>query len=757
MTTYKNESTLENYTNFWYDSVGNKVRMYTGLSTPLIINGLDNLAQGTDIYYSITKYSYDSFNRLQIMTDPLNKQEVYNYDLNNNLTNKIDRNGNSTVMTYDGLNRLLTSTVTTDDGSGNSTLSYRYTLTGNKLSISKSENGVATSSNYLYDDLGRLIKETEGTTITKEYDYDATNNRKSFVLKQNNNTKTNTSYIYDKLNRLKTVSEDGVLNVTYNYDDNGNRANLSYNANGNSTYYEYNLANKLNKLTNKKSTTTVSEYSYTYYLDGNQASKKDQTGKVTNYTYDGLGRLTSESPTGEAAVSYTYDDSNNRNKMTLTGVSSTSYKYDLNNRLQNEIKTIGSINETTIYMYDNNGNEIYKTVETTKPINAADMETIGLYVSGQNGTDNSTNISRYNGFNQLISTTLGDKTIAYAYNAEGLRTSKTVNNVTTSHIWDGQEIALELNGSGAVTNKYVRGINLIYSEDGAGVNRRYYVYNGHGDVVQLTDTTGSAIKTYDYDAFGNEKNPDPNDTNVFRYCGEYFDKETGTIYLRARYYDPSIGRFITEDSDEGKINDPLSLNLYTYCRDNPIMYSDFDGHSPHQLNQQEDIGGCGSEGPFAESWAKVWNEQVVENESKINNGKTDIKINNGKTYTVNGKILTENQFSALRQKAVDQAWKQEQELIKKTGNGTREWTAAEKQELLQSGRVKGYEGQHMKSAKAYPDYAGNPDNIQFLKGRTMDINEHFQAHGGSYTYPTNHYWDPFTGNTIEFDNYVPGK
>lgn len=90
------------------------------------------------------------------------------------------------------------------------------------------------------------------------------------------------------------------------------------------------------------------------------------------------------------------------------------------------------------------------------------------------------------------------------------------------------------------------------------------------------------VKSYDYDAFGNEKAPDPNDTNLFRYCGEYFDKETGTIYLRARYYDPEIGRFITEDSVWGKDADPLSLNLYTYCGNDPVLFTDPTGHITQQ-------------------------------------------------------------------------------------------------------------------------------------------------------------------------------
>ena len=94
----------------------------------------------------------------------------------------------------------------------------------------------------------------------------------------------------------------------------------------------------------------------------------------------------------------------------------------------------------------------------------------------------------------------------------------------------------------------------------------------------MTASTRSVIKNYDYDAFGNERNIDTNDTNVFRYCGEYFDKETSTIYLRARYYNPSLGRFVTEDSYLGKDIDPLSLNLYTYCWNDPVNRFDPSGH-----------------------------------------------------------------------------------------------------------------------------------------------------------------------------------
>ena len=95
-----------------------------------------------------------------------------------------------------------------------------------------------------------------------------------------------------------------------------------------------------------------------------------------------------------------------------------------------------------------------------------------------------------------------------------------MNGVTTKHIWDGDQIALDLDGASAVKGKYIRGINLIAAEDESAV-RKYYLFNGHGDIIQLTNISGSVIKNYDYDAFGNEKNIDNNDVNVFRYCGEY--------------------------------------------------------------------------------------------------------------------------------------------------------------------------------------------------------------------------------------------
>jgi len=210
----------------------------------------------------------------------------------------------------------------------------------------------------------------------------------------------------------------------------------------------------------------------------------------------------------------------------------------------------------------------------------------------------------YDGFNRLKWANVNGEEISYNYRADGLRNSKETSAGKTTHLWDGANIVADLNG-GVLAARYVRGIGLLMSDSSAG--QRFYLYNGHGDVVQLANTSGAVVKSYDYDAFGVERNSDVSDTNVWRYCGEYFDKETGTVYLRARYYSPVIGRFLTQDTHwhpgnmiygdkpvrNNNYNDPLGLdaytyipniyaikqstNLYVYSTSNPIKYKDSSG------------------------------------------------------------------------------------------------------------------------------------------------------------------------------------
>ena len=578
-------SSEKNITQYFYNNAGIQTKMYTGLSS----------ANDTD--YMTTNYEYDAWGHLVRTTDSTGYNSgATTYDLNGNALTVTDANGNVTTNTYDALNRVLTANTVCSDTSKNVSKSYVYDNMGRVRS--KTANGVQTS--YQYDSLGRVYQELSPKSF-KGYFYEGVSQyAKEQLVGINHQTMySSTQYEYDAEMRIAQVKESGNLTATYTYDANGNKVSETL-ANGVVSTYSYNGCNKVTKLVTKSGNSDISSYEYSYYLDGSDACKvRNENGTIetTSYDYDGLKRLTKEFIyNGKTAdtYSYEYDDYGNRSKMVANGSEEyeTVYDYTVNGKytalLQKEIKTVEETSNTTVsdglaisptdlitstaadakteetaYSYDANGNQITKTAESKTETNT------------------------YDGLNQLIGFTDGETTASYKYNADGLRTSKTVNGKTINHIWDGnKQIVVDMDDSDWYSAEvYVRGTNLLakFSKQSGNVKTdyQYYTQNAHGDVVNLTDSTGAITKSYKYDAFGVEQNVDDADDNAFRYCGEYYDSESGTIYLRARYYDPTIGRFISRDSVTGENTDPLSLNLYTYCHNNPILGVDPSGHLPN--------------------------------------------------------------------------------------------------------------------------------------------------------------------------------
>ena len=244
----------------------------------------------------------------------------------------------------------------------------------------------------------------------------------------------------------------------------------------------------------------------------------------------------------------------------IAATSDERYTYDLNNRLLTKIRTEqGQAARTTTFTYDRNGNQLTQT------------------------TNGHTQTHTYDAFNRLVSVTrpatadTPAMNATYTYRTGVLRHSKTVNGVTTIHVWDRGNIVLERNASGAVINRFHRGRGHLIRSDHHG----FYVFNVRGDVVQRTDANGNVIHSYRFDAFGNQLSQDTVNTNPFRFNAEYYDWETGFIYLRARYLNTATGRFLSEDPFWGIHNMQDSLanrmqsgNLFSFVMNNPIMWID---------------------------------------------------------------------------------------------------------------------------------------------------------------------------------------
>ena len=467
---------------------------------------------------------------------------------------QLDRNGNTQSFSYNALGSLLEKKITTPENVETDIETYAYSKIGNRVSMANDDE--TTSS--IYDDLGRIITETTGNVV-KNYTYDAASNLKTYKLTRASTIEINLSYEYDYKNRLTTVKDSGTIVASYTYDNNNNLVTTT--ANGQITSYAYNLANMLTELDNKRQSTSVSKYNYEYYTSGNQYKEISMLDGTTTYVYDGLGRLKSETTPNEA-LSYQYNDNNNRKKLTATGSNAyvVDYSYDANNRLTNEVKTIGQSAEIKDYFYDNNGNLTRTLSSGTAPTSSATA-----VLSLDAGTSDGLSTYSYDGWNRQTKAVIDSVISTYAYNADGLRISKTVDGELTGFILEGGYVVAETNAT-SIVNKYVYGNGLIYQTTGS--TKTFYNFNGHGDVTQLVNTSGVVTKNYNYDAFGVEVGIDANDTNPFHYCAEYFDGESGSIYLRARYYAPSIGRFTTEDP----IKD--GLNWYVYCGNDPVNHID---------------------------------------------------------------------------------------------------------------------------------------------------------------------------------------
>ena len=598
---------LGNVTAYQYDNRGKltKVTDPMGVSTKYSYDKQGSKLTMTDGRGKLTDYRYTAFGNTKTILNPDGKTVSYKYDLSGNAVCITDKNGNNTLYIYDSRGLVLEKKVKETGDS----IKYTYDEAGNRKFM-EDESGVST---YTYDGNNRLLEIKKDGASHIGYAYDEVGN----VAKVTDQKGNIVSYTYDKSNRMETVTANGKT-TTYTYDENGNREAIEYEG-GVSEEYTYDRDNHLILLENKKPDgTIISEYNYKYNLAGRQISKTDSYG-TTSYEYDRDGRVIKIAAPGKTTL-YTYDNAGNRVSQNETYTSAqpssyidsvsgkeiqyilkkSEYTYSSSNQLLKLSERMFDENnkeiarKTTKTAYDDNGNQLKQSVSytlsaDTKLPPTTKGNTYGDSISGTIDKLVEKTSYTFDGFNRLKKAETvkdGKHTEAeYKYDGDDLRVNKTVKKSDnaykeeiTNYLYDRQNVILETDAAGNIKTRYIKGINYIASLDSEN-KETYFLFNGHGDTVQTVNEAGEVQNRYDYDIWGNPTLTIEVKANAIRYAGEYIDTETGLYYLRARYYDPYVGRFISEDSYFGEDENPLSLNRYTYCHNDPIQFVDPSGHS----------------------------------------------------------------------------------------------------------------------------------------------------------------------------------
>lgn len=483
-----------------------------------------------------------TLNQLVSVTNPKLETTEYQYNMVGKLTKITHPDLSSIEKHYDELGRLIKKIDETSKYE-----KFYYDANGNIIERVKQNGDQLT---YEYTNHNLLWKSISIDGIV-QYNYDPAGRRKSMT----DNTGT-TAYAYNPTNgQLNTITYPDGKSIQYSYDEQRNRNQMT-GPFGDNIYYNYDSRNRLNKIGESLSD---SDAEYTYYKNNLLYQIKQGNGVVSTYTYDGLklNTLIHQKSDGTVLNTYNYDYDQNNNIISQTDNEGTyQYTYDELDR----IKTSDQFNE--VYSYDNRGNR--QTLQTDN-------------LNGNNAD------YTYDKRNQLIKVITDGKTVEYKYNGDGLLYERVENGETTRYYYDGDHIIAEaniVNDIPILKARYIRGKGLVATED-QYFNKAYYLHNGHGDVVELRDKTGNTrLNQYTYDIWGNPLIINEAVYNPFRYTGELWDNTTKTLYLRARWYDPSEGRFLNKDTYEGDIKNPLSLNLYTYVHNNPLIYTDPTGYNP---------------------------------------------------------------------------------------------------------------------------------------------------------------------------------
>jgi RHS repeat-associated protein len=575
----------------------------TSQGNPVVTSTYDNrdwLASTQNPLGNTTYYTNDAAQRLVATTDPMQRTTVFGYDNDSrqitstdaasdlttqfwnargnlikvidaasniigkaydgagNLIDLTNRNTNVWQFQYDGANRL-TNTI--------SPLSHSSSQTYNNRGLLQSTtDAMSQTTTYGYDAKGRMTSKTDNVGANN-YTYDGNNN----LTQLTNVSGPGLSWAYDAYNRpISCTTANGYI-IQYRYDSNRNVTSLIYPGNLTVTYY-YDSNNRLTNVTDWSGRQTVIGYD----LAGDVTSVTRPNSTVREMSYDSDGELTNivDETTGKYPICFYTLNYNSAGRVQWefkgplphsNAPPTRTMTYDADNRLA----TFNSTNVTV----DNDGRLTYGP-----------------------GTNNTFVSYAYDARSEL--TSAGG--IEYTYDPAGNRTALTNGSAVTTFVVNPQGSQVLMRIAGGTTNYYIYGRGLLYEIDQTATTttEAYYHFDCRGSTIALTDLNGNPTDLVEYSPYGATTFRYGTNSTPFLYNGQFAVQTdpNGLLYMRARYYNPYISRFINADpSGFGG-----GLNFYLFCNNNPVSETDPFGLEPGYGNPVSGpTGPIGPSDPFA--------------------------------------------------------------------------------------------------------------------------------------------------------------
>ncbi|HUA74621.1 MAG TPA: DUF6531 domain-containing protein [Solirubrobacteraceae bacterium] len=472
-----------------------------------------------------TKYKRNALGEVTEVEDPLGRKKLQEYDAAGNLKKLTDAAKRTRKYTYDPANRL-----TEIDYSSEATpdVKYEYDADGNRT---KMVDGTG-SSEYVYDQLDRLIesKDGHGEAVGYEYDLDGELTKITYpgakaVLRT-----------FDKAGRLQSVTDWLEHTTKFGYDADSEQTSTTFPAGtSDADQYAYEADGAMESVTMKKGEEVLASIEYTRNKDLQvlKATTKGLPGEEKPaFSYDEDGRLSKG-----AGIKYGYDAADN-----ATTIGGNAYAYDAADQLE---KSEAKKATVATYSFDELGQRT-KTKPATGPATSYGYDQAG----------DLTSVARpHEGEVAAIED-------SYGYDGDGLRASQTISGSTSYMTWDVAESLPLLLGDG--TSVFLYGPAGLPIEQVSGETAQYLHHDQQGSTRMITGAAGTVAGTITFDACGNKLGGTGSATSVLGYDGEYTSADTGLVYLRARTYDPATAQFVSRDPLS-----PLTLQPYTYANADP--------------------------------------------------------------------------------------------------------------------------------------------------------------------------------------------